>query len=143
MIDIDHFKRFNDEFGHDAGDMVMQHVAGMMMTAVEGIGEAFRFGGEEFTILLTNAGEENAEAVAEKLRTQIRAAPLAFHGQVLGHVTASIGVATTGSNGISFTNLVASADAALLVAKAKGRDQVMTASHVQLSDKQGAVSARI
>ena len=66
MIDIDHFKRFNDEFGHDAGDMVMQHVAGMMMAAVGNAGEAFRFGGEEFTIRLAiwDTGDQALDSTA-------------------------------------------------------------------------------
>ena len=141
MIDIDHFKRFNDEFGHDAGDMVMQHVAGMMTAAVGDAGGAFRFGGEEFTILLPDADEEASAALAEQLRKQIRSAALAFRGHVLGHVTVSIGVAATQTGSISFANLVASADAALLVAKSHGRDQVMTASRLQDEDARGERAA--
>jgi diguanylate cyclase (GGDEF)-like protein len=106
----------------------------MMTAAVGDAGGAFRFGGEEFTILLPNAGEEASAALAEQLRKQIRAAALAFRGHVLGHVTVSIGVAATRTGSISFANLVASADAALLAAKSHGRDQVMTASRLQDED---------
>ncbi|WP_340313523.1 diguanylate cyclase [Rhizorhabdus argentea] len=141
MIDIDHFKRFNDEFGHDAGDMVMQHVAGMMTAAVGDAGGTFRFGGEEFTILLPDADEEASAALAEQLRKQIRAAALAFRGHILGHITVSIGVAATPAGGIAFASLVASADAALLAAKSHGRDQVMTASRLQHEDAQDGRAA--
>lgn len=113
----------------------------MMTAAVGDAGGAFRFGGEEFTILLPDADEEASAALAEQLRKQIRSAALAFRGHVLGHVTVSIGVAATQTGSISFANLVASADAALLVAKSHGRDQVMTASRLQDEDARGERAA--
>jgi len=134
MIDIDHFKRFNDDFGHDAGDMVMRHVAEMMTVAVDGIGDAYRFGGEEFAILLPSASEPEAAELAERLRRQIRAAPLSHRGRVLGNVSVSIGVAATDLQGSSAINLMAHADAALLEAKANGRDRVVRMSEFSLGE---------
>ena len=130
MIDIDHFKRFNDDFGHDAGDMVMRHVAEMMMVAVDGVGEAYRFGGEEFAILLPGGNEHEAYELADRLRRQIRAAPLSHRGRVLGNVSVSVGVAGTDMPGSSAINLLAHADAALLKAKANGRDRVVRMSEL-------------
>lgn len=136
MIDIDHFKRFNDVHGHDAGDVVMQHVAGMMTDIVGEAGQIFRFGGEEFTILLPGCDEACAMGHAERLRTAIAATPLAHRGRVLGHVTVSIGLAAAPEDG-SIQNLVPRADAALLEAKASGRNQAVRAS--ALADR--AISA--
>lgn len=137
MIDIDHFKRFNDDFGHDAGDMVMRHVAEMMMVAVDGVGEAYRFGGEEFAILLPGGQEDEAAELADRLRRQIRAAPLSHRGRVLGNVSVSIGVAATGLQGSSAINLMAHADAALLRAKSSGRDRVIRMSDLAPDGSRG------
>lgn len=135
MIDIDHFKHFNDDFGHDAGDMVMRHVAEMMMETVDGLGQTYRFGGEEFAILLPDSSEAEAAGLAERLRRQIRTAPLSHRGRVLGNVTVSIGVAATDVPGSSATNLMAHADAALLEAKAMGRDRVLRMSDLVARQK--------
>jgi diguanylate cyclase (GGDEF)-like protein len=129
MIDIDHFKRFNDQFGHDAGDMVMQYVGQVLRSAVADIGNAFRFGGEEFTILLPDCSEEHGFEFAEKLRAQIGGAALSYSGQIIGAVTVSIGVAVSPAEGAVDT-LVSRADAALLDAKAKGRNKTVLASNL-------------
>jgi diguanylate cyclase (GGDEF)-like protein len=141
MIDIDHFKRFNDEFGHDAGDAVMQHVAELMRATVGELGRAYRFGGEEFTILLPDADEREAFELAETLRTQIAAAPLAHHGRLLGHITISLGVAASPGGGSTAT-LLKRADAALLHAKSQGRNCTMAASHLPDTGDRRAASAR-
>lgn len=127
MIDIDHFKRFNDAFGHDAGDAVMQHVAQLMVKVLDGAGAAYRFGGEEFTILLPGGDEAYAMTTADRLRRAVAAAPLAHHGRMLGHVTVSLGVAVSPTDGPA-SSLIKRADAALLQAKSGGRDRVMAAS---------------
>jgi len=105
MVDIDHFKRFNDQFGHDAGDAVMQHVAQIMRETVQDAGAAYRFGGEEFTILLPGAEAPAALELAERLRGQIAAAPLAHHGRMLGHITISLGLAVSPADGPTATLL--------------------------------------
>ncbi len=130
MIDIDHFKRFNDQFGHDAGDFVMQFVAQTLRDGCASVGDAFRFGGEEFTALLPAFGERQAVEVAEALRQKIGSAALSHAGSVLGKVSVSIGVAASPAGG-SVETLVARADAALLAAKAGGRDRTLAASEIK------------
>jgi diguanylate cyclase (GGDEF)-like protein len=127
MIDIDHFKRFNDEFGHDAGDSVMQHVAQVMLNVVGAAGGAYRFGGEEFTVVLPGASQAAAFECAEQLRNQIAATPLAHHGRMLGNVTISLGLAVSPGDGPPAT-LLSRADAALLQAKSSGRNRTVMAS---------------
>jgi diguanylate cyclase (GGDEF)-like protein len=127
MIDIDHFKRFNDDFGHDAGDAVMQHVAHIILDVVGGAGAAYRFGGEEFTVLLPGATEIFALECAEALRARIAGTPLAHHGLLLDRVTVSLGLAVAPKDGPVAT-LVRQADAALLSAKAQGRNRTVVAS---------------
>jgi diguanylate cyclase (GGDEF)-like protein len=125
MIDIDHFKRFNDEFGHDAGDMVMRYVGRILRETSENT--AYRFGGEEFTLLLPDRTEQEAFDVAQRLRHRISEAALAHAGRMLGTVTVSLGVASAPHGG-SVGTLVTRADAALLMAKSKGRNQTIMAS---------------
>lgn len=127
MVDIDHFKRFNDDFGHDAGDAVIQHVAQVMLDTVGSAGAAYRFGGEEFTILLPNLNEVSARDLAETLRAKVAASPLAHHGALLDRVTISLGVAAAPQDGPVAT-LLRQADAALLKAKSHGLNRTMTAS---------------
>lgn len=127
MVDIDHFKRFNDDFGHDAGDAVMQHVGQIMQDVIGADGTCYRFGGEEFTVLLPKMEEAAAYARADHLRAQIAAAPLAHHGRMPGHITISLGLAVSPHDGPSAT-LLRRADAALLRAKSLGRNRTIAAS---------------
>ncbi len=127
MIDIDHFKRFNDQFGHDAGDLVMQFVGQTLRETCAPVGNAFRFGGEEFTALLPFLDEEDAAALADTLRDKIGSVTLSHAGQILGTVSVSVGVAASPAGG-SVETLVTRADAALLEAKAKGRNRTVSAS---------------
>lgn len=127
MIDIDHFKRFNDEFGHDAGDAVMQHVGQLMADFIGQDGTIYRFGGEEFAILLPDIGEAEAAGSAEHLRALIGEAPLAYRGRILGSISVSVGVADSPGGGAVAT-VISRADTALLAAKAKGRNRVARAS---------------
>lgn len=139
MIDIDHFKRFNDEFGHDAGDEVMRYVAQIISDTVGEQGKAYRFGGEEFAVLAPGLDEEAALALAEKIRSSIMEAPLAYRGRILGSVTASLGVATA-SRSYSGAALLILADKALLEAKSTGRNR--TVSSLELASE-GTTSAGI
>lgn len=129
MIDIDRFKRFNDEFGHDAGDLVMQYVAQLMGNTIGEAGSCYRFGGEEFTVLLPGHDDEAAFTRAEELREKIAMTSLSHNGRILGMVSVSIGLATSPRNG-SVGSLVARADAALLQAKASGRNLTMASTAV-------------
>lgn len=124
MVDIDHFKRFNDEFGHDAGDEVMRRVSAILSETVGEAGTVYRFGGEEFAILLEGGAEGSALDLAEKLRTLIAATPVTYHGRLLGAVTISLGAASTTAD-MPSADVLLRADAALLSAKAKGRNRAV------------------
>lgn len=134
MLDIDHFKHFNDTFGHDAGDAVLREIGALLRQATREDGCAFRYGGEEFLLLLP--GFESAQAIerAEEIRARIGALHLISNGRELGAITASIGIASAPAQ-CGFDRLVTTADAALLRAKEQGRNQVVTAS---LRDKRSA-----
>ncbi|WP_377288132.1 diguanylate cyclase [Rhizobium sp. SG2393] len=123
MIDIDHFKRFNDVFGHEAGDAVMQTVARLLNAAVEGTGSAYRYGGEEFAVLLPGRQTAAAFDCAETIRQTIAATSVAYRGQSIGPVTVSIGVASTTDG--EDAPLLLKADAALLRAKQAGRNRTL------------------
>lgn len=137
MIDIDHFKRFNDEFGHDAGDAVMQHVAQVMLDIVGNDGSVYRFGGEEFSILLPDIAAPTAFDTAERLRDAVASAPLAYRGRILDAVTISVGVAASPDDSPA-NSLITRADAALLEAKRRGRNRSVRASGVQGGEEDGA-----
>lgn len=126
MLDVDHFKRFNDMFGHDAGDLVLREVGAVLRDAVQDGGLAFRYGGEEFLLVLPAVGTAGAVELAEQVRRRIGALQLVYDGRALGPVTASIGIANTPEH-IEGGRLVRAADAALLKAKQNGRDQVIVA----------------
>lgn len=127
MVDIDHFKRFNDEHGHDAGDAVLREVAAVLKRSVREEGALFRYGGEEFLILLTGVDAASAFVRAEQIRLAIAELSLRFEGRSIGPVTASVGVATAPLH-CDWQKLVQTADAALLSAKRAGRDRVLTAA---------------
>lgn len=141
MIDIDHFKRFNDQFGHDAGDLVMRFVGQTLRETCAPAGSAFRFGGEEFTVLLPSLGEQDGVALAERLREKVSGAALSHAGQILGSVSVSVGVAAFPAGG-SVETLITRADAALLEAKAKGRDRTIAASGIKSSRSSVSPSSR-
>jgi diguanylate cyclase (GGDEF)-like protein len=118
MFDIDHFKQFNDTYGHPAGDELLRQVAQVLRESARAYDVAARYGGEEFALLLPNTALEQAVQVAERLRQQIRAIENPH-----APVSASFGVATY-RRGMPPATLVYEADAALYRAKRSGRDQV-------------------
>jgi len=123
MIDVDHFKQFNDDFGHDAGDAVLREVGRVLRSATRNDGLAFRYGGEEFLLLLPGVSKEQAVARAEDVRAEVAQLKLRHNGHELGPVSASFGVATAPAC-CRFSDLVSAADGALLTAKARGRNRV-------------------
>jgi diguanylate cyclase (GGDEF)-like protein len=118
MFDIDHFKQFNDTYGHPAGDELLRQVAQVLRESARAYDVAARYGGEEFALLLPNTALEQAVQVAERLRQQIRAIENPH-----APVSASFGVATY-RRGTPPATLVYEADAALYRAKRNGRDRV-------------------
>lgn len=122
MIDVDHFKRFNDDFGHAAGDDVLRSVGRVLAETVRPVDHAYRYGGEEFAVLLPATSGDEAAAVAERLRAAVEATelgPLVPDGT---RVTASLGVAA--ETGDDAASLQRRADEALYEAKAGGRNRV-------------------
>jgi diguanylate cyclase (GGDEF)-like protein len=139
MIDIDHFKRFNDEHGHEAGDAVLRAVGDALRHAVRQGDMAFRYGGEEFLLLLRDMDAGQAIERAEQLRGRIAALRLRFESQDLGPLTVSVGVASAPRH-CPPDRLVQFADAALFAAKRAGRDRVMVAAEPTDRDYSGAAA---
>lgn len=127
MIDIDHFKHFNDKFGHDAGDFVLSAVARTISKHIRPSDIACRYGGEELVIVLGEANLECARERAETLRLAIRATNLTHLGQSLPGPSASFGVAAYPGHGSRPAELLKAADTALYRAKQEGRDRVCAA----------------
>lgn len=125
MIDIDHFKSYNDNYGHQAGDHVLRSVAQLMKRHLHPSCLAARYGGEEFTILLPDANSSQVRAVAEKLRQAVSEEKLSrpHSGEVLPQVTISLGIAYSQGEHTP-AMLLSSADAALYRAKKSGRNCV-------------------
>jgi diguanylate cyclase (GGDEF)-like protein len=111
MVDIDHFKRFNDAHGHDAGDAVLKAVGGVLDEALREDGYAFRLGGEEFVLLMPGFSLDQAFARAQQVQNRIQKLRVEYGHQELGPITASFGLAVY-----------------LLRAKAQGRDQIVVAT---------------
>ncbi|HEY0594804.1 sensor domain-containing diguanylate cyclase, partial [Sphingopyxis sp.] len=126
MIDVDHFKRFNDVHGHEAGDAVLRAVGHVLANVTRETGLAFRYGGEEFLILLPTLSPVQAEERAQDIRARIAALELGHGGKDLDPITVSVGIAVAPVH-CGFDRLVRTADAALLRAKVNGRDRVEVA----------------
>jgi diguanylate cyclase (GGDEF)-like protein len=122
MMDLDHFKRLNDEHGHLLGDQVLREVAVAIGQALRSTDTAYRYGGEEIAVLLRETGLEDAEAAAERLRTAVAGIALEDHPDLT--VTTSAGVAARHSTMAHYTGLVDQADKALYEAKRLGRNRV-------------------
>lgn len=127
MLDIDHFKRFNDTFGHDAGDLVLRQVGAFLHAHIRGADIACRYGGEEFILVLPGASLAAAQARADQLRLVTRDLVLQYEGQSLGTFSFSIGVAGYPEHGRIYSALLRAADEALYRAKRAGRDRVVVA----------------
>lgn len=123
MIDSDHLKEINDTYGHAAGDRLIQTIASVMRSAVKSTDVVARYGGDEFVCLLPGAAQQPAVTIGERIRQRLAEEPLSIDN---GHIaiTVSIGIATYPDHGSTMEELSKSADRALYVSKAKGRDRV-------------------
>ena len=128
MIDVDHFKRFNDSYGHEAGDAVLQRVGLVLQshTRVEDI--VCRYGGEEFVMLLPGLNRDAIVQRAEELREAVHELNVRFRGETLAKITISCGVAVFPHQGHACSELIDAADHALYQAKQAGRDRVEVAA---------------
>jgi diguanylate cyclase (GGDEF)-like protein len=123
MLDMDHFKAINDRLGHAVGDLALKHAAAQLAGLLRKVDRLGRFGGEEFLALLPGITLEEAQAVAERLRAQLAAAPLEHAGAVVP-LSVSIGLAAWDGAGEDIARLLVRADRALYRAKALGRDRI-------------------
>jgi diguanylate cyclase (GGDEF)-like protein len=131
MIDIDHFKNVNDQYGHPVGDEVLLAVAELIIKRLAHKGKAYRYGGEEFALLLADYSTEEAVGLAERIRKDIQAATV---GSKRLKVTASFGVATVPDNGPDSETVLEMADAALYEAKQLGRNRVRFSGETKPED---------
>jgi diguanylate cyclase (GGDEF)-like protein len=124
MLDVDHFKRFNDTFGHDAGDALLRGMGGILRRTVREGDMPCRYGGEEFVVILPGADLKGTQQRAEVLRTAIEQWQPQHNGRSLGAVTVSIGVAAFPLHGDTGQAVLKMADQALYAAKHAGRNRV-------------------
>jgi diguanylate cyclase (GGDEF)-like protein len=124
MIDVDHFKRFNDAYGHLAGDAALQAIADIFKTGVRAEDIACRYGGEEFTLILPDTTADGAYARAESLRTAVEKLTVPFDSQTYSDFTISIGMAFFPTDGEACDLLLRHADLALYRSKRLGRNQI-------------------
>jgi len=125
MLDVDHFKGFNDTFGHQAGDLVLRELAGVLRRFARKSDIACRYGGEEFLVLLPECPFDVALRKAEQLREEAAKLKLEDNNRALGSVTVSIGVAAFPDHAQEAEALLRCADEALYRAKEAGRDRVV------------------
>ncbi len=127
MLDVDGFKRFNDTWGHAAGDAVLREVAGLLREHVRGEDIPSRYGGDEFIVVLPDATRETTRECAERIYEYSKKLHVQFEGQALDAVTLSLGVAGFPDNGLASGALLKAADAALYRAKREGPGRVEVA----------------
>jgi diguanylate cyclase (GGDEF)-like protein len=127
VLDIDHFKRLNDTYGHDAGDVVLAKTGDMLRAATRKGDIACRFGGEEFAIVLPGANLASARNRAEAIRASLEAMRVAFDGRDVGPLTVSAGVAALQPHAQDWAYAMQQADRALYTAKQAGRNKVVAA----------------
>jgi diguanylate cyclase len=126
LLDLDHFKAINDRYGHEGGDRALQHVAATLTQFTRGSDYLFRYGGEEFLVVLVSVTESQALVIAENLCKRIAMSPVPLGGNERLQITASIGVSVH-DNHPDYERLVGRADAAMYQAKKLGRNRVILA----------------
>ena len=138
MIDIDHFKSFNDSFGHSAGDDVLRKTAKTIQQSVRKIDPVARYGGEEFAVILIEQPKEEAMVTAERIRANVESTAFEFNEKPQ-NVTVSLGVAEFGIDAETGPELIHAADQALYQAKDKGRNCVVPFEVAEPAEKKGVI----
>jgi diguanylate cyclase (GGDEF)-like protein len=133
MLDLDHFKDFNDTFGHEAGDMLLRELAKFLSGRLRRSDIACRYGGEEFVLLLPDAPRQDVQRLAEELREEAKGLFFVHQGQTLEMITFSSGVAVFPDHGPTMAAVLRAADAALYQAKHRGRNQICMAGPAEKS----------
>ncbi len=139
VLDIDHFKRYNDTYGHDGGDAVLREFGGLLKSQTRREDIACRYGGEEFVMVLLDLGQDDLLRRCEELRQKTKLLSVESRGQKLGSISISLGVAMFPEHGQKCDDLISAADAALYKAKQQGRDRVVVANSPGTGAKQAAV----
>lgn len=139
-VDVDHFKKFNDNHGHDAGDMVLRAVGAALEKACDGDEVACRMGGEEFTLILPGTSNPDTLAKAEALRKSVEEITVRYGEKALPHITISLGVAHYPQHGTLPQDLMRASDEALYESKAKGRNQVQVAGQPSLDPRDAEIA---
>src|SRR6266571_5506222 len=131
LLDIDHFKQFNDSYGHEAGDIVLRELGGFLQSQIRREDVACRVGGEEFLLILPDTSLDVTRQRAEKLREESKRVSIQYGGRPLGGITLSMGVIVFPVHGTTCDVILRSADEALYQAKRQGRDCVVIAKPAQ------------
>jgi diguanylate cyclase (GGDEF)-like protein/PAS domain S-box-containing protein len=142
MLDIDHFKHFNDTHGHQAGDALLRALGDLVGERTRGQDVACRFGGEEFSLILAGGSKEAAYKRAQLLREEVKQLSVTHAGQLLGRISLSFGVAAFPGDGHTADELVRAADQALYAAKAAGRDRIIAAGEFESSPRRAEPSVK-
>lgn len=142
MLDLDHFKKFNDTYGHEAGDTVLRATAAFLARSVRSEDIVCRFGGEEFVIILPLADIQTTKARAERIRSKLHELIILHGGKAVGMVSVSVGVAELPQHGTTPKALLEAADVAMYAAKRAGRDRVVVADEPSLVDDPSLVAAQ-
>jgi diguanylate cyclase (GGDEF)-like protein len=124
MCDVDHFKSYNDRYGHQAGDHLLKTLAGVLASFARPVDFVARYGGEEFAVILPNFVRSEAAQLAEKMRARVAEEPFVFQGEPT-HATMSFGVASFPQDATQASQIVRSADERMYQAKHGGRNQVV------------------
>ncbi|MGM0432940.1 MAG: GGDEF domain-containing protein, partial [Spirochaetota bacterium] len=124
LMDIDAFKKYNDNFGHDAGDLLLQTIGTFVLDEIRLSDIVCRYGGDEFALLIPNADRKTISELAERLRIEAKQIDITYQGKPLGSISISQGIAVFPENGTTRDELMTHADAALFRAKEGGRDAI-------------------
>ncbi|HLP42980.1 MAG TPA: diguanylate cyclase [Fibrobacteria bacterium] len=140
LMDIDHFKKFNDTYGHPVGDLVLQMVAKAIQGSIRNTDYCARYGGEEFVVVLIQADEAQSRVLAERIRKAVESLQIQNEDKIL-HVTVSIGSASFPYDGTTKPDLIDNADKAMYYSKQSGRNRVSYFSHVRTAPPLPAAQA--
>ena len=132
MLDVDHFKSFNDTFGHSAGDAVLRELGQFLQSHIRKSDIACRYGGEELTLILPEASVEIVLERAQAIREGVKRLAVQHRRQLLGTISLSLGVAMFPEHGVTAEGVLRAADCALYRAKQSGRDQVIVSNQIAL-----------
>ncbi len=143
MLDLDHFKDFNDEFGHEAGDILLQKFSDILQASFREADVVCRYGGDEFVLMLPGASLDFARARTEQMQESLRGSTIQYRGRILRALSISAGLAALPDNGLSGEELLKAADTALYRAKHEGRDRLVIAEPLGAGAEEAGKSAPV